>query len=90
MAQGRSKRIIAREFLLFFALALVGFIAVPLAVFSIGSVILGAFGGDGFSEFFSGLGASLLAGDLSAWFLVLSPYLGAQCLRLAWRTLRTA
>lgn len=89
MPGAAPRHILARESLLFLGLLLIGLIAVPFAVFWIGSTVLGEFGGDGFSDFFSDLGKSLLGGDPAAWFLVLSPYLGMQLLRLAWRVLRS-
>jgi hypothetical protein len=88
MPENRPKHILARESLLFIGLLLIGIIAIPLGIFWIGPSVLGEFGGDGFGSFFGTLVASLRGGDLAAWFLVLSPYLGTQCLRLAWRALR--
>jgi hypothetical protein len=83
------KRTVIRETVLLVILLLVGLAAIPIAVFWIGSQLLGEFGGTGFAEFFGVLTTKLLEGEPGAWILVLSPYLGIQCLRLAslaWRT----
>lgn len=88
MSQGNTKRRLIRETALFAVLLFVGLVAVPIGVFWIGPQLLGDFGGTGFSEFFGAINDRLLAGELPAWMLVLSPYLGIQCLRLAvaaWR-----
>jgi hypothetical protein len=52
-------------------------------------LLFGAYGGNGYAEFFGILSSKIRGGDLVAWFLVLSPYFGWQCLRLiayGWRT----
>ena len=88
MSQGNIKRHVIREIVLLVTLLLVGLAVVPIAVFWIGSQLLGEFGGTGFSEFFGPLTSKLLEGEVRAWILVMSPYLGSQCLRLAalaWR-----
>lgn len=72
--------------LLFFGLVLM-----PIAIFEIGQSIFGAYGGHGYGDFFGSLSAKLRGGDTVAWFLVLSPYLVWQVLRLtvfAWRKSR--
>lgn len=72
--------------LLFFGLVLM-----PIGIFVIGQEIFGAYGGHGYGDFFGTLSAKLRSGDLVAWFLVSSPYLAWQVLRLmafAWRRTR--
>ena len=68
-----------------------GLVLMPLAIFEVGQSIFGAYGGHGYGDFFGSLSAKLRGGDTVAWFLVLSPYLGWQVLRLtvfAWRKSR--
>ena len=54
----------------------------------VGKIVFGAYGGAGFAEFFGTLNGKIRSGDLVAWFLVLSPWLALQVLRLmvfGWR-----
>lgn len=77
-----------RELLLFFALFFLGFTVLPVVVFLVGQAIFGSYGGEGFAGFFGELWNKLTTGEFYAWFLVLSPYLALQTLRLAivgWR-----
>lgn len=53
-----------------------------------GRAVFGEYGGAGYSDFFGTLSGKIRSGDLVAWFLVLSPYLLWQCVRLiafGWR-----
>ena len=77
-----------RELLLFFALFFLGFTVLPIAIFLVGQAIFGSYGGGGFAEFFGELWGKVTSREFYAWFLVLSPYLAVQVLRLAilgWR-----
>ena len=70
--------------LLFFGLVLL-----PIAVWFVGKTVFGTYGGAGYADFFGTLSSKIRNGDLVAWFLVLSPYLVWQCVRLmvfGWRT----
>jgi hypothetical protein len=65
-----------------------GLVVVPIIIFQVGQVVFGAYGGTGYGDFYGTLSAKVRSGDSVAWFLVLSPYLGWQCLRLlvfGWR-----
>lgn len=69
--------------LLFFGLVLM-----PIAIYVVGGAIFGDYGGHGYSDFYKTLSGKLRHGDGVAWFLVLSPYLVWQIVRLmafAWR-----
>ena len=60
----------------------------PIVIYWVGQNVFGAYGGQGYSDFFGNLSEKIRSGDTVAWFLVLSPYLIWQCLRLtvlAWR-----
>ena len=60
----------------------------PVAVYFVGQAVFGAYGGSGYGDFIGSIARKLLDGDLVAWFLVLSPYLAVQAVRLTlagWR-----
>ena len=89
MTQGSLRKTAAREIALFLGLLFAGLVLLPVIIFWIGPRLLGDFGGYGFADFFGSLAARIRGGDLAAWFLVLSPYLGVQTLRLTWRAWRS-
>ena len=79
---------VRKEAILFVALLFVGIVLLPLAIFLVGQLVFGTYGGAGYGDFFGSISARLRGLDGVAWFLVLSPYLAWQCLRLtilAWR-----
>lgn len=82
MSQGSVKKTVLRESALFLVLFFAGLVLLPIAIYWIGPRILGDYGGDGFADFFNSLGGRIRDGEPAAWFLVLSPYLGVQVLRL--------
>ncbi len=82
------KHPVAREALLFLALAIAGIVLLPLAIFYVGDAVFGSYGGDGFGEFLETLLGKLGRADRFAWLLVLSPYIVVQVLRImamGWR-----
>lgn len=81
-------KIVRKEAGLFVGFLFLGLVMMPVAVYFIGQGIFGDYGGHGYGEFFAGLSGRIRSGDGVAWFLVLSPYLGWQSLRLmlfGWR-----
>ena len=79
---------VIRELILFASMALAGIVLVPLAVFFVGELVFGEYGGDGFGQFFESLLGKLTSADRFAWLLVLAPYVVLQLLRgmrIAWR-----
>ncbi len=93
MSENRSKfrKTLKRESALFVALLFLGFVLMPITIYVVGRDLFGEYGGAGYGEFFNMLSGKIRSGDRVAWFLVLSPYLAAQTLRLTrfgWR--RTA
>lgn len=81
-------KILKKEGALFAILLFVGFVLLPVAVWFVGKAVFGAYGGTGYADFFGVLSGKIRSGDLVAWFLILSPYLVWQCLRLmafGWR-----
>lgn len=82
------KRTSIREAILFVSCLLFGLLLLPIAVYFVGQAVFGAYGGDGYGQFFASLAGKIIAFDFAAWFLVLSPYLALQTIRLAvfgWR-----
>ena len=81
-------RILKKEFALLVGFLFLGLVVMPIAIFAVGQYIFGEYGGQGYGQFFNDLSGRIRSGDRVAWFLVLSPYLGWQTLRLialGWR-----
>ena len=76
------KKTAKKESLLLLWLLLAGIFILPGAIYLIGRAMFGEYGGTGFSAFYGQLHSELRSGDYSVWFLVLSPYLVWQILRL--------
>ena len=73
---------------MFLGLLFAGLVLLPIAIYVVGGEVFGDYGGAGFSDFFGVLSGKVRSGDTVAWFLVLSPYLVWQILRLTafcWR-----
>ena len=82
------KTTIKKESLLFLWLLLVGLFVLPGAIYLIGRAMFGEYGGSGFSAFYGLLHSELRSGEYSVWFLILSPYLVWQILRLTLKFFR--
>ncbi len=91
VTEGNKKSVrnaLTREAGLLVGFLFFGLVLLPVAVYFVGQAIFGDYGGGSYGHFFSNLSGRIRAGDAAAWFLVLSPYLGWQTLRLiglAWR-----
>ena len=86
--QSALTRILRKEVALFVGLLFFGLVVLPIGVWFVGKAVFGAYGGAGYGDFFGTLSAKIRAGDVVAWFLVLSPWLVWQVARLAraaWR-----
>ena len=86
--QPSTRKVVTREAGLLLGLLLVGLTLLPVAVYIVGQAIFGEYGGGSYGHFFAELSGRVRAMDPAAWFLVLSPYLGWQILRLialGWR-----
>ena len=84
-------RILRKELFLLAIFLLLGLVGLPIAIYSVGQAVFGDYGGQGFWEFFLDLSSRVRSGDSAALFLVLSPYIGWQTLRLiglGWRLTR--
>jgi hypothetical protein len=82
-----------KETALFTGLLFVGLVLMPICIWFMGGAVFGEYGGAGYSDFFGTLSGKIRSGDLVAWFLVLSPYLLWQCVRLiafGWRAVGKA
>ena len=73
---------VKKEIALFLALVFVGVLLLPIVVYLVGDKVFGEYSGAGFAAFFGTLHSDLRAGHSVVWFLVLSPYLVWQFLRL--------
>jgi len=83
IATGRTiKQRLLAETALFLGLLLFGLVLLPAAIYMVGGEVFGSYGAQGFGGFFGELSSRIRNGDAVAWFLVLSPYLGWQILRL--------
>jgi hypothetical protein len=70
------------------AMLFFGIVLLPIAIWVVGDLVFGSYGGNGYGDFFSNLSGKLRSGNWVAWFLVLSPWLALQVVRLAllgWR-----
>lgn len=87
--QTRPKgQFLKKEAAVFAVLLFVGLVILPIAVWFVGKAVFGAYGGTGYAEFFGTLSGKIRNGDPVAWFLVLSPWLVWQIVRLmflGWR-----
>ena len=84
------RRRATKEIALLSILLFAGLVVMPGAIFLVGEKFFGVYGGHGFSDFFGTLSAKIRSGDIVAWFLVMSPYLAWQILRLTvfgWKVL---
>lgn len=75
---------------MFSGLLFFGFVLMPIGIYLIGHEVFGDYGGPGFGHFFGNLSGRIRSGDGAAWFLVLSPYLSVQLVRLlilGWRAI---
>ncbi len=81
-------RIVKKEALLFIGWLFFGLVLLPIGIWFVGKAVFGAYGGAGYVDFFGTLSGKIRSGDAVAWFLVLSPWLVWQILRLmvfGWR-----
>jgi hypothetical protein len=80
--------LLKKEAAVFVVFLFVGLVISPIFVWLVGNAVFGAYDGAGYSDFFGTLSGKVRSGNLVAWFLVLSPWLVWQCLRLiahGWR-----
>jgi hypothetical protein len=81
-------RLLKKEAALLLVMLFFGIVLLPIAIWVVGDFVFGAYGGSGYGDFFSSLSGKLRSGNGVAWFLVFSPWLALQVVRLAlvaWR-----
>jgi hypothetical protein len=76
------KKLLAREGALFVVLVFVGFVVLPICIYLVGSAMFGAYDDGGLAGFFGDLQGELRDGEPAVVFLLLSPWLLWQLLRL--------
>jgi len=77
-----------RELALLTGFLFFGLVVLPVIIYYVGQSVFGVYGGASYGDFFGTLGGRVRGGDYVAWFLIMSPYLGLQTLRLTlfgWR-----
>ena len=71
-----------RELAVFLVLLFAGLVILPLSIYLVGRGLFGEYGGSGFSDFYGMLHGEIRSGEPVVWFLVLTPYIAWQLLRL--------
>ena len=77
-----------KEALLLVVCLALGAFVLPVAVYIVGRAMFGEFGGGGLMDFYGSVQFSIWTLDPVVWFLVLSPYLVLQALRITLRIYR--
>ena len=77
-----QKKLVPGELMLFLVLFFVGLAILPALIYVVGHSLFGEYGGTGFSNFYGLLHSEFRSGQPVVWFLVLSPYIAWQLLRL--------
>lgn len=77
------KVILAKEGVLLVLLGFVGLVILPVCIYLVGFAMFGEYANGGFGAFFGALHGELRSGEPAVVFLLLSPYLLWQVLRLA-------
>lgn len=84
------KKSLSRESVVFLWFLVGGLFLLPVAVYFVGNTLFGEYGGTGFQAFYGTIHSELRDGEPAVWFLVLSPYIVWQLLRLTVRAFRLA
>lgn len=79
------KNSLRREVFLLILMLFIGILVIPVGIYFVGAEIFGEYAGHGFGDFFSALQADLRSGEPVVLFLVFSPYIVWQVLRLSIR-----
>ena len=77
------KKTAGKESVIFLWFLVGGLFLLPAAVYLVGNAIFGEYGGTGFSAFYGDIHSELRGGEPAVWFLILSPYIVWQLLRLS-------
>ena len=90
-APSALRRRATKEVALLVGFLFFGLVVLPLLIYSVGQSVFGNYGGIGYNDFYGTLSGKVRDGDMVAWFLIFSPYIGWQFARLmilAWRSSR--
>ena len=82
------KRVLRKELVTLLLLALAGLLLLPLSIYLVGAEIFGEYGDHGFGDFYRNLHSQLRAGNPVVTFLMISPYLVWQILRMSFYVFR--
>lgn len=63
----------------------VGMIVIPIGIYVVGGVVFGEFAGAGFGAFYRAIQSDLRDGQMVVIFLIFSPYLVWQAVRLSFK-----
>lgn len=78
-----------KEAIIFAIFLLAGLILIPMAIYMAGRAVFTDYQQyQGLGEFLGTFYRSLGSVSQSSWFIVFSPYLVIQCLRMSWRAMR--
>ncbi|HZD54017.1 MAG TPA: hypothetical protein VE175_13290 [Woeseiaceae bacterium] len=72
-----------KEAALIAVLGFAGFVLLPICIYLVGDAVFGEYGNGGFFAFFSALQRSFRSGEPAVLFLLFSPYLLWQLVRIA-------
>jgi hypothetical protein len=89
MSTQALKQALKNELVLAAALLFAGLLLLPLAIYWVGQFVIGAYEGDGAEGLLGGIWSELGQGNITAWILVLCPYVVIQTLRFARNLLRS-
>ncbi len=90
MLSDSLKKNLRKELVLFLVLTLFGVLVLPLLVYLVGQLVFGAYEQGGFGTFYGTLHGRFRAGEGAVWFLLFSPYIVWQLLRVTVRGFRAA
>lgn len=76
------KNVLIREAAILLVLLFAGILLLPLAIYLVGQSVFGEYSGAGFSGFYVQLHHDIRDGQPVVWYLILSPYIIWQLLRL--------
>ena len=77
------RQLATKESALISGFLFLGLRVLPIVIYSVGESVFGDYAGHGYGDFFGSLSEKVRNGNHIAWFLILSPYIGWQVLRLS-------
>jgi hypothetical protein len=77
------RQLATKEIALLSGFLFLGLLILPIVIYFVGQSVFGEYAGHGYGDFFGTLSEKVRNGNHVAWFLILSPYIGWQVLRLS-------